>query len=301
MNAKVTIALLGSIALTSALAGCGSQITTESGHHHKHVKHHAQADPTSGDPSASASPSTSPSVSSQPSGPHDYSSWPSAVPAGPPKKAQGFKGVISGASGGNAPPPSGGLAAVNGRAAPWAIGQGGALVLFINPANPSDAWDMKYDWVPAAKQYNTSLDLVDIVPVSNGMVGVAKSAGTPPTNPSAYPTASQIAPGGQYFANSKQTLPQMATTMRDAAKAWGLPSWVHLYEISPQTAAAWNLKYGSAAESGSAEQSDPTLWVFAPAFSGDNYVPELSEGIPGATMSPVQAMQAVKQTIGNIP
>lgn len=292
MNSKVTVALLAGIALTSALAGCGSHTPVASGHHKKHVKHHTQVAPKSSDPSVSASASTS---VSQPSGPHDFSSWPTKVAAGAPKPAQKFHGVV-GSSGPLIlpPPPSGGLAGANGQAATWAIGQAGAVVLFMNPSNSLDAWDIKYAWVPAAQKYDTSLDLVDIVPTAS-----IANVGKPPASPSDFNRSLFSNTGVP--ANGSQSLAQMAKTMAEAKKKWQLPSWVHIYEISAQTAAAWGLEWGLAAYSGSANQSDPTAWIFAPPFSANNYTPSLSAGIPGADMSPAKVLQAVNQTVGNLP
>lgn len=160
------------------------------------------------------------------------------------------------------------------------------MILFMNPSNGLDAWDIKYGWLPAAEKYDTSLDLVDIVPSTS--IG---TTGAPPSDPSVL-TATD---GGQSGLPSQapQSLAQMATTMVQAAKAWGLPSWVHLYEISAATAKAWGMQYGIAADANTVAngtQSAPTLWLFYPPRGAGEQPPVMSVNVPGATVSVAQAM-----------
>ena len=233
MGSKKILWLLGGMALSTVIAGCGIRSVL----------------------GANSSTNTM--------APSYYTNYPFSVPAGAPAPAQLFNG--SGAPPPNASVsstqsstlpllPTGGLAGTNGRAAAWAIGLQGALVMFIDPANPLDAQQLHYTDVPIAKKYHVTLDIVDTVPVSH----VAPLGPAYFSNPGPSSTVIGQSP-------SPQTLSQMGATMTKAAKEWDLPSWVHLYVISLQTVAAWQINL---------RQNPTSWWVVppgiapAPALSG---------------------------------
>ena len=232
MKSKKILWLLGGMAFSTVMAGCGIRSVL------------------------GANSSTNAMT------PSYYNNYPLSVPDGAPAPTQPING--SGAPPPNAsvsstqqgsPPllPTRGLAGTNGRAAAWAIGLQGALVMFIDPANPLDAQQLHYVDVPIAKKYHVTLDIVDTVPVAR----VAPLGSAYFSNPGPSSTVIGQSP-------SPQTLSQMGATMTKAAKEWALPSWVHLYVIAPQTVAAWQINL----------RQNPTSWWVIP--SGITPAPVLS-------------------------
>ena len=220
MKSKKILWLLGGMAFSTVMAGCGIRSVL------------------------GANSSTNAMT------PSYYNNYPLSVPDGAPAPTQSVNPQTS------AQPPSlptGGLAGTNGRAAAWAIGLQGALVMFIDPANPLDAQQLHYVDVPIAKKYHVTLDIVDTVPV----VRVAPLGSAYFSNPGPSSTVIGQSP-------SPQTLSQMGATMTKAAKEWALPSWVHLYVIAPQTVAAWQINL----------RQNPTSWWVIP--SGITPAPVLS-------------------------
>lgn len=273
---KVLSALGGAAALTLSLVGCGNAVTTTVSTP-VHVTHHALSVKPSAAPKASPSVRASVSTSADTaSSPYNFSSYPASVKAGVPTSAQPFDFSVGPNTNpaDTPPPPTGGLAGAKGQATAWSFGLGGAIILFINPANAIDSWDVAYAWVPAAKAWDVSLDVVDVAPV----VSVA-SVGTPPTSPN-----SAILEGYGGAAATHQSLTQMAATMAQARTAWHLPAWVNCYEVSPDTARAWHVTPNS-----------PTAWIFRPDMDAGMQPPSMAANIPDASMNPAQAMQAARE------
>ena len=209
------------------------------------------------------------------------SHYPATVPAGPPDPATKLS-LYS-----KAPPavPTSGLAGVRGLAARWALGRSGAIVVFINPGDAAVPWEIRYVWIPEAKKYHLTVDLVDIQAVARpaplGSGGPAY--GRPPADPTQTVAVQDVEP-----ALPAQSLAQMATTMQAAAKAWHLPSWIQLYEISPQTAADWQLhspyfNYRA------------FMWLLLQPLAGGSGLPLLG-GPYNAHMSFAQAQASMKTT-----
>ena len=243
MNSKKLVWLLGGMAFITVIAGCGSLAAkVEAGKN-----------------------------------PFATFNYPVSVPAGAPAPAQSFTQGTSGPPSSSALP-TGGLAGTNGRAAPWAIGQHGALVLFMDPANPLDAQELHYSLVVVARQDHMTLDIVDTVPVTH----VAPLGSADYSNPGPSPTVI-----GE--SASAQTLSQMGAMMITASKQWGLPSWVHLYVIAPQTVAAWHINL----------HQDPTLWIVAPPIFGISPTfPTVLGGAPDNISTESQDSALVNSTLG---
>ena len=223
--------------------------------------------------------------------------YPATVPAGPPapaRKLDIYSNPPTSATklsiDSNPPPavPTGGLAGVQGRAARWALGRSGAIVVFINPGDAAVPWEIRYVWIPEAKKYHLTVDLVDIQavvrPAPLGSGGPAYDK--PPTHPTQTVAVKDVEP-----ALPAQSLAQMATTMQAAAKAWHLPSWIQLYEISPQTAADW---HATPLYLGSTRQ-ESFWWLLLQPLAGGSGLPLLG-GPYNAHMSFAQAQASMKTT-----
>ncbi|WP_020375092.1 hypothetical protein [Sulfobacillus thermosulfidooxidans] len=202
--------------------------------------------------------------------------YPASVAAGPPAAPTSM--LFPSRSGGGQTTiltlPTGGLAAPDGRAARWALGAQGALVLFINPANPWDAQEVKDALVPVASKEHMALDVVDTVAVTQ--VASLPAANAEPPGPSSTIIGQSTTP---------QTLAQMGITVTKAAHTWQLPSWVHLYVVAPPTLKAWQISL----------TQDPTLWVVVLPSNGG--VPMVGGFAPYNVSSAAQNMTFVQQVL----
>ena len=209
--------------------------------------------------------------------------YPQSVPNGPPAPAHPVNLLASGST----PPnlPTGGLAAPNGQAARWALGSSGAIIYFVNPGDAEVPWLLHYVWIPAAKKNDVTIDLVDVQAVSRPASFPWSSAYDAPRTPTQMVVPDIVEPPAP-----PQTLQQMGATIIAAAKAWNLPAWIHLYVISPQTAADWKIS----------TSQGPVMWAAFPTnlFDG-NQIPCLAYNGSGFLFSPRSGNTLIKNSLGS--